>query len=264
MKMIAVALLLSLAPAPAAPEYVALGDSYAAGLGAGGEASDSCRRGPGAYPRLWADRSGASLVFAACAGATTEDVARQASRITSSTTLVTITAGGNDAGFTDVMTTCTVDQDDACVQRVAQAERFVRAELPGRLDALYGAVRERTSAEVVVLGYPHLFSDSALCLMSKVKRDALNRAVDVLAEVTASRAEAAGFAYSDVRDAFAGHGVCAADPWVNGLVLLPYDRTYHPTRAGQELGYLPALTAAVGAGAGAAGSGTGSGTGSAG
>lgn len=248
MKTIAVALLLSLAPAPApaASEYVALGDSYAAGLGAGREADDSCRRSPEAHPALWAERADVPLVFAACAGATTADVVRQASRITPATTLVTITAGGNDAGFADVMTTCTVSQDEECVRRVGQAEEFARTELPGRLDALYAAVRERTSAEVVVLGYPHLFSGETWCLMSRPKRNALNSAVDVVAEVTRERAEAAGFAFSDVRDEFAGHGVCSDDPWVNGLVLLPVDRSYHPNRAGQERGYLPALTEVVG------------------
>ncbi|MFC6094587.1 SGNH/GDSL hydrolase family protein [Saccharothrix lopnurensis] len=246
MKMIAVALLMSLAPAPAAPEHVALGDSYAAGLGAGGESSDSCRRSSRAHPALWAERAGASLVFAACSGATTVEVTRQASRITPATTLVTITVGGNDAGFADVMTTCALGKDEACEERVARAEAFVRDELPARLDGVYAAVRERTSAEVVVLGYPHLFSDSALCVMGERKRDALNGAVDVLAEVTAARAEEAGFTYADVRDEFAGHGACAADAWINGLVLLPTDRSFHPTARGQESGYLPALAAAVG------------------
>ncbi|QFZ17662.1 SGNH/GDSL hydrolase family protein [Saccharothrix syringae] len=251
MNMIAVALLLSLVPAPApvAPEYVALGDSYASGLGAGNESSalsDSCRRSPHGYPELWAERSGASLVFAACAGATTADVIAQAARITPETGLVTITAGGNDAGFTDVMTTCTISQDDACARRVDEAEAFVRDELPGRLDALYRAVRERTSAEVVVLGYPRLFSDSALCVMGKPKRDALNRAVDLVAEVTAARAEAAGFTFADVRDGFDGHGACAAAPWVNGVVLVPMDRSFHPNRDGHRYGYLPALAEAVG------------------
>lgn len=243
--MFAVALVMSLAPAPVAPELVALGDSYAAGLGAGDEASDDCRRSPHAYPRLWAERNDASLVFAACAGAKTDEVAGQVERITPSATLVTITVGGNDAGFSDVMTTCTLGDDDECVSRVDVAERFIRDELPGRLDALYGAVDDRTSADVVVLGYPRLFSHETWCLMSGPKRAAVNRAADALAEVTGDRAAAAGFAFADVREAFGDHGVCADDPWLNGLVLVPVDRSYHPNRAGQESGYLAALTEAV-------------------
>ncbi|GAA1291199.1 SGNH/GDSL hydrolase family protein [Saccharothrix xinjiangensis] len=250
MKMIAVALLMSLAPAPAAPEHVALGDSYAAGLGAGGESSNSCRRSSAAHPARWAERNDASFVFAACAGATTADVERQSTRITPATTLVTLTVGGNDAGFADVMTTCTIGEDESCVERVERAEAFVRDELPGRLDALYGLVRERTpeQARVVVLGYPRLFGGGrSLCLMSEPKRDALDRAVDVMSEVIAARAEAAGFTYADVRDEFDGHGVCSGDPWINGLMLLPHDRSYHPSGKGQESGYLPALAEAVAA-----------------
>ena len=243
--MLAVALVMSLVPAPVAPELVALGDSYAAGLGAGDEASDDCRRSPHAYPELWARRSGASLVFAACAGARTGEVVGQAERITPSATLVTITAGGNDAGFADVMTTCTLGKDDECAQRVDVAVRFIRDELPGRLDVLYEAVRDRTSAEVVVLGYPRLFSFQTWCLMSDRKREAVNRAADALAEVTGDRADAADFSFADVRQAFDGHGVCADDAWLNGLVLAPIDRSYHPNRTGHESGYLPALTAAT-------------------
>ena len=245
MRTIALALLLAVTPAPAAPELVALGDSYAAGLGAGDEASDDCRVSPHAYPGLWARRNGASLVMAACAGARTGDVAGQVERITRSATLVTITVGGNDAGFADVMTTCTLGDDEECVRRVDVAVRFIEDELPGRLDALYGAVRERTSAEVVVLGYPRLFSFETWCLMGQRKREAVNRAADVLAEVTDERAEGAGFTFADVRRAFAEHGACADEPWLNGLVLVPVDRSYHPNRAGHESGYLPALTEAA-------------------
>ncbi|MEV1115019.1 SGNH/GDSL hydrolase family protein [Actinosynnema sp. NPDC049800] len=247
MKMLAIALLMAITPVPVAPELVALGDSYAAGLGAGGEASDDCRRSPHAYPSLWAKRNGASLVFVACAGAKTDQVTGQAERITPSATLVTITAGGNDAGFGDVMTTCTLGNDEECVQRVDVAEAFIRGELPGRLDSLYGVVADRrsASAEVVVLGYPRLFSHETWCLMSGPKRAAVNRAADVLAEVTGDRAKAAGFEFADVRERFDDHGVCADEPWLNGLVLVPVDRSYHPNRAGQESGYLPALTDAT-------------------
>jgi hypothetical protein len=45
------------APAAAtqpAVRYVALGDSYASGLGAGGYSAGSCERSSWAYPALWA------------------------------------------------------------------------------------------------------------------------------------------------------------------------------------------------------------------
>src|SRR5262245_24578488 len=83
--------------------YVALGDSYSAGVGAGSYESDSgsCRRSDNAYPKLWANnRSPVSFKFVACSGARTDNVLNsQLSALTPDTTLVTITVGGNDAGF---------------------------------------------------------------------------------------------------------------------------------------------------------------------
>ncbi|WP_433270538.1 SGNH/GDSL hydrolase family protein [Actinosynnema sp. CS-041913] len=241
MNLLAAVMLVALVPAPAAPEYVALGDSYAAGLGAERE---SCGRSPAAHPRLYAESRGLALVFAACAGAETAEVERQAERITRRTSLVTITVGGNDAGFTDVITTCVLRSDRACERRVGESERFVRDELPGRLDALNAAVRDRTSAHVVVLGYPHLFAPEGACVLSEDKRAALNRAADLLDEVLRARAEAAGFTFADVRGQFAEHGVCSDDPWINDLTL-PVDYSYHPNAAGHRHGYLPALTRAT-------------------
>jgi len=91
--------------ADAAPSvsYVALGDSYSSGLGAGSyiSSSGSCDRSTNAYPEQWAAaNSPASFVSVACAGATTSDViSSQVSALSAATTLVSITIGGNDAGF---------------------------------------------------------------------------------------------------------------------------------------------------------------------
>ncbi|NEE11464.1 lipase, partial [Streptomyces sp. SID7499] len=64
----------SAADSAAAGGYVALGDSYSSGVGAGSYLSDSgdCRRSTKAYPYLWqAANSPASFDFVACSGATT-------------------------------------------------------------------------------------------------------------------------------------------------------------------------------------------------
>ena len=100
----------SAAGAVAPVNYVALGDSYSSGVGAGDyiSSSRSCQRSTEAYPQHWADaNSPASFVSVACPGATTADVlASQVSALSASTTLVSITIGGNDAGFSSVMETC--------------------------------------------------------------------------------------------------------------------------------------------------------------
>jgi len=65
-------------PAQAAgPAYVALGDSYSSGNGAGSYISDGtdCHRSNNAYAPLYAGQhSPSSFTFAACSGATTTDV----------------------------------------------------------------------------------------------------------------------------------------------------------------------------------------------
>ena len=105
--------------APAAAQstvrYVALGDSYTSGVGAGNyyPGSGSCDRSANAYSVLWANaHNPASYASVACSGATTGDViSSQLSALSSATTLVSITIGGNDVGFTSVMETCVLEFD---------------------------------------------------------------------------------------------------------------------------------------------------------
>lgn len=232
-----------LAPAPTAPEYVALGDSYASGAGAGSYVEGSCRRSSNAYPAL----RGAefpSFEFMACSGATTQSLKPQMRALTPGTTLVTITIGGNDLGFTDVLTTCTLKGDAACSKRVATAVDFLHSQLPGRLDTTYSTIRAAApNATLVVLGYPRLFTPDDGCrTLSAVKRAALNDAADQLSGEIAQAAGRAGARYVDVREAFAHHGVCSPKPWINALVH-PAEDSYHPNRTGQAA-YFQALTSA--------------------
>ena len=124
----AVGLVTSIAPWPAADaasevSYVALGDSYSSGVGAGNYISSSgnCERSYDAYPEQWAaSHSPASFVSVACSGATTADVlSSQVSALSASTTLVSITIGGNDAGFSSVMETCVLESTGSCLSAVS-------------------------------------------------------------------------------------------------------------------------------------------------
>lgn len=232
----------------AAVEYVALGDSYSSGVGAGSYIDEGCKRSSNAYPQLWADANGAdSFSFVACSGATTGDVAsEQLSALGSGTTLVSITVGGNDAGFSSVMTTCVTNSDSACVSKAEEAQTFARDVLPGRLDDLYTQIRDRApNAEVVVLSYPRLYTITDSCAgLSNTKRTALNEAADTLATETEKEVAEAGFTFADARDTFAGHELCSGDDWLNA-VTWPIGDSYHPTARGQENGYLPAISSAT-------------------
>lgn len=237
----------------AAGKYVALGDSYSSGTGAGDYGdSGSCKRSANAYAQLWANSHAPSAFsFVACSGATTSDVlANQVGAISADTALVTISIGGNDAGFADVMTDCNLGSDSSCVSRNQEAQDFARSELPGRLDGVYAEIRSRApNARVVVLGYPHIYWLNGECSagLSETKRAAIDQSSDVLAEVVSDRAAAAGFDFVDARSAFSGHEICApGDDWWLHSVTWPIDESYHPTVAGQANGYYAALVGVTG------------------
>ncbi len=65
----------------------------------------------------------------------------QLSALSTSTTLVSITIGGNDENFAGIMEDCNLYSDDTCVSEIQAAEDDAQANLPGKLDALYGIIR---------------------------------------------------------------------------------------------------------------------------
>ncbi|MFI5770744.1 SGNH/GDSL hydrolase family protein [Streptomyces sp. NPDC051658] len=235
-----------------AVDYVALGDSYSSGVGSGSydSASGDCKRSTKAYPALWAAaNSPASFAFTACSGARSSDVkANQLGPLNSSTDLVSISIGGNDAGFADVMTTCVLQSEATCLGRIATARSYVDTTLPGNLDSVYSAIQAKApSARVVVLGYPRFYKIGGTCAvgLSDKVRTAINGAADYLNAATAKRAADHGFAFADVAGKFTGHEICSGSAWLHSLNWLDIGESYHPTAAGQSGGYLPVLNSAA-------------------
>ncbi|WP_433548370.1 SGNH/GDSL hydrolase family protein [Streptomyces sp. CA-294286] len=235
-----------------AVDYVALGDSYSSGVGAGSydSASGNCKRSTKAYPVLWAAKSApASFKFAACSGARTGDVTSgQLSALSSATDLVSITVGGNDAGFADVMTTCVLQGESACITRINRARAYVDSTLPGQLDTVYRGIRAKApAARVVVLGYPRFYKIGGSCAvgLSDRSRKAINDASDYLNTATAKRAADHGYTFAGVTGTFTGHEICTGAPWLHSLKWSNIGESYHPTAAGQSGGYLPVMTSAA-------------------
>ncbi|MFI9821896.1 SGNH/GDSL hydrolase family protein [Streptomyces sp. NPDC052013] len=231
--------------------YVALGDSYSSGVGAGSyiSASGDCKRSTKAYPYLWAAaNSPSSFDFTACAGARTGDVlSGQLGPLSTATGLVSLSVGGNDAGFADVMTTCVLQSDSTCLSRIATAKAYVDSTLPGLLDQVYSAIRSKApNAKVVVLGYPRFYQLGTTCVgLSETKRKAINEGADHLDNAIAQRARAHGFTFGDVRPAFIGHELCSGNSWLHSVNWLNIGESYHPKAAGQSGGYLPVLDSAA-------------------
>jgi lysophospholipase L1-like esterase len=236
------------AHAASAVNYVALGDSYASGVGAGGT-SGSCARSPNAYPALWATaNSPASFTFAACSGATTSDVVNsQLSALNASTTLVSLTIGGNDVGFSTIMETCVLKSTSSCESAVSAGEQIASSTLPGRLNTLLADIRSRApGAKIVLVDYPDFYDLNVfLCIgLSKADHQALDNGINDLDGVIQTAAAGPGDTFADVRSQFSGHELCDGSGWLNS-VTLPIGNSYHPTAAGQKSGYLPVFSAAA-------------------
>jgi lysophospholipase L1-like esterase len=246
--LVAVAGPLVAAAAPAtsaAPSYVALGDSYSSGTGTRSYISDgtTCQRSTKAYPSLIAAARGYALNFRACSGARVSDVTNtQLSALTTATTYVTISVGGNDAGFADVITRCALPWPWTCTNEINNANNYIRNTLPGALNNLYSTIRTRApNAKVVVVGYPRLFNGEQCNIAARIspaEQTSLNATADLLASTISGRAGAHGFGFADVRGPFTGHAVCDDVEWLNGLSN-PVLESYHPNAAGQSAGYTP-------------------------
>ena len=229
-------------------DYVALGDSYSSGAGAGSYIDQTCYRSLNAHPVLLAAELDAALTFAACGRASTEDVLdEQVQALDATTDLVTIGIGGNDIGWSSAVAACIAPLLN-CFPVIEEAERKVTEELPAKLDAVYTVIEERSpDAEVYVTGYPRLFAArntcDALSTISIAEQERMNVGADLLSAVIEEAAASHGFTYVDVRDDFTGHETCSREPWLHGFTLL--NASYHPKASGHIGGYLPALLEAL-------------------
>lgn len=184
----------SAAPAPGVPEvtagldYVALGDSYSAGLGLTpltGQPTPECGQSSVNYPHQVAAAYGLDLTDVSCSGAETGDITTdsqfgnitpQIAALSADTDIVTLTIGGNDLGFTDIIQSCLAQTADGpllfptqqgvflpnCASAyTAQGDSLaglIAGPISSSLAATYAAIAAAApNAEVFVVGYPSLF-----------------------------------------------------------------------------------------------------------
>ena len=255
----AAALCLAFAAQAMATKYVALGDSYSSGTGTRTFFEPSCQRSVYAYPYLLHEAHPTwTFVDAACSGATTSSLlSSQVSSVTSDTNWVTYTIGGNDAGFSSVITECALPSwASNCNGAINTAQGVIKNTLPGRLDEVNNAIKSRApSTKVIVLDYPHLFNGedcNAFTWFSPSEETRLNETADQLKNVISAAATRAGsnFTFRDVIPAFIGHAVCdggggSSTEWINGLSS-PVSESYHPKVQGHANGYYPAVHGVTG------------------
>lgn len=223
--------------------YVALGDSYASGTGTRTYISDgtSCQRSTYAYPSLIAAARGYSLNFQACSGAKIPQVTTQANALSTGTRFVTLSVGGNDAGFSSVLTECAKPgwMSD-CDGKINTAQSYINNTLPGALSTLYATVKSKApNAKVVIVGYPRIFNGedcNAGTWFSPAEETRLNQMADLINSKISAQASAKGFTFANPTSRFVGHAVCDDVEWLNGLSN-PISESYHPNRTGHSSGY---------------------------
>jgi lysophospholipase L1-like esterase len=243
-------------------QYVALGDSYAAGVGAPPyDLDEACGRSSKGYPALLDPKGRIDLLDnVTCAGATTFTVAStQLSALTPDVELVTLTVGGNDLGFAGLAGACLAGTPAECQAAIQSALLLLpatcRAEskLATRLEPLYAAVDAAASSNalIVVTGYPYLFEllpgdpDLAIKTQINAATTLLNCAIENA--VTDAKADGVNIVYVDVTAQFEGHGISTSDdsddPFINSpSVGLP--EAFHPNAAGYRA-YAKAISTAI-------------------
>jgi lysophospholipase L1-like esterase len=218
-------------------QYVALGDSYAAGQGAG-PYLNSCLQSNKGYPALLDSEKRIHLrANESCTGAKTSDVVdTQLSALNRGTRLVTVTVGAADLGLSDVLAACTTGTPQ-CITAIKLASVKL-ADLGDDLTDLYAEVADAAPrALIVVTGYPHLFAPEA-APFDPVLVDAINSAIDALNTTIEQAVEDADAAdttddniiYVDVIRAFGKHGIGGElPPFINPPGTAD---AFHPTADG--------------------------------
>jgi lysophospholipase L1-like esterase len=224
--------------------YVALGDSYAAGLGGGNE-SGLCLQSPNGYPYLLDSKRPIDLrANAACTGASTSEVIGQLSELNQDTELVTLTVGAANLNLSGVLTACTAVPPVGCQDAINFAVAQL-AGLGGSLSNLYTQVAGTApNALIVVTGYPSLFKIVPGDPNAAIK-DQINDAIGLLnstIQQAVAAAEGAGvnIVYVDVTAEFRGHGIGSKVPFINSDGL----GAFHPNADGYGV-YARAIFAAI-------------------
>jgi lysophospholipase L1-like esterase len=235
-------------------QYVALGDSYAAGQGAGDYLDNICKQTGAGYPELLDfDKRIDLQINAACSGARITDVATQLTALSGDTGLVTLTVGATELNVSAVATACLGGTQEACQAEIVRVQRLLGScpdpEVPSALDSpltsLYAQVANAApNALVVVTGYPQLFElipgdpNEAIKAAINDATTALNCVIE--RAVTATQATGVNIVYVDVTKKFKGHGIDGKKPFINSTGLDPF----HPNAAGYDA-YAAAISAQV-------------------
>ena len=178
--------------------------------------------------------------------------------VNADTDLVTITIGGNDALFLNVVTHCATNlfPSNNCLDEIVSGgtqtwRDYVRNRIETHVKTRVANVLQEIvaltqgNATVVLLGYPLLVSDATNCAapgfnnlgapgVSRDERIALRELGLFLNAHLATAAAEVGVHFVRVAERFEGHNVCDSVPLIKGVVLGEDDKHwFHPNIDGQ-------------------------------
>lgn len=241
--------------------YVALGDSYAAGVGITPARDRACARSVRNYPSqvfraLLPTDQAVRLRDQSCSGAPissltldsargTTEVPAQLDAVRPTTDLVTIGMGGNEKGvFTTLIEACPqlraldptgapcrdAQRTDDGEDRLVTAVRGVEAAMTQALAQIHDRAPRAT---VLVVGYPAIAPATGTCPKRLPLADGdvayFHELTGLLNDSLEAAARASGDTFIDAAAATAGHDICSDDPWVNGQDAGPDGSwPYHP------------------------------------
>ncbi|MFG2054466.1 SGNH/GDSL hydrolase family protein [Micromonospora sp. NPDC048930] len=244
--------------------YVALGDSYTAGPLIPTQVDLNCLRSDRNYPSLVAASAGSSsFADVSCSGATTNDILNtgsgqlgisvppQLSAVTSSTALVTVEIGGNDIGFSSIISDCAQASlsspfGSPCKNKYTaggtdQLQARINATAPKVATVLQAVHAAAPGARVVVIGYPAILPDSGYGCWPVVPiayQDVpyLRGVEKSLNGMLANTAAANNATYADVYTPSIGHDACKSSStrWVEGLFPENSAAPFHPNARGEQ------------------------------
>ncbi|HEX5713839.1 MAG TPA: SGNH/GDSL hydrolase family protein [Solirubrobacterales bacterium] len=259
------------ATAARAANYVALGDSYAAGpLIPNPVLPLGCLKSSNNYPHLAAPSIGLTLKDASCSGAKTTNMTNpqnvdpdgpnppQFNALNSETTVVSLTIGGNDIGFSEVAQSCITYNpfSSPCKSKYNsggkdQLKERIEATAPKVATVLQQIHSLAPQAKIYVVNYPAIFPETGSGCWPQMPvsfTDApyLRSTQQSLNAMLATQAAANGATLVDWYKASIGHDACkgSSTRWVEPLLPGELAAPIHPNKAGM-VGGSAALVAAV-------------------
>jgi lysophospholipase L1-like esterase len=241
--------------------YVAVGDSFTAGPGVLNQQLDQlgCFRSDHNYPRLVALARGSALRDPSCSGAKTSDLTApqailgganppQFNSLDTGVATISMQIGGNDIGFTEILSRCAALLPLGAPCRTAYAaggtdelSRRIAATAPKVAAALAEARRRSPHARIFVLGYPAILPEAGIgCWPSlPIAPDDVPYLRDTQKELNAmlaAQAAGAGATYVDVYTPSIGHDACQLPGvrWVEPLIPLSPAAPVHPNALGMQ------------------------------